>query len=80
MPQAATSQGKALALEALAARRLENANEDWADRTSKGYAGSPMYFGCLGCNAVIVVPEDYTSRPKLCCECAALKECGWLEA
>lgn len=76
---AATSQGKEYALKALQSRREGNRDEDWSIRTSSLPAGSPMYFGCLGCNAAIVVPENYLSRPNLCVECAALKEMGWLE-
>lgn len=75
----ATSLGKEKALEALAERRKKNASENWATETLKGYAGSPMYFGCLTCNGCISVPESYTSRPKFCSECTALKELGWLE-
>jgi hypothetical protein len=75
----ATIEGKVKALEALAKRREANVNENWANYTSSLPAGSPMYFGCITCNAAIVVPESYLHRPKLCFECQSLKDLGWLE-
>lgn len=73
-----TSEGKEVALAALAERRALNKDRKRIDNSSLP-AGSPMYFGCLSCNGIITVPEGYYSRPKLCEECAALKEMGWLE-
>jgi hypothetical protein len=74
-----TTQGKAKALEALAERRKVNAKENWGTLTSSLPAGSPMYFGCITCNAAIVVPESYLHKPSLCNECQILKDLGWLE-
>lgn len=69
---------KAQGLKALATRRRINKNRKKVDNSSL-YAGSPMYFYCLTCEAEIVVPESYLTRPKLCQECEALKAAGWLE-
>ncbi len=74
----ATTQGKTAALAALGKRREENKTRERIDNASL-YAGSPMHFDCLGCGADIVVPESYIARPKLCFECKALKDLGWLE-
>lgn len=74
----ATTQGKAAALEALEKRRETNRDRERVDNSSL-YTGSPMHFDCIGCGADIVVPESYTTRPKLCSECQALKGLGWLE-
>jgi len=73
-----TTEGREVAVAALNARRV--ANKDRV-RTNDGLlpAGSPMHFDCLTCGAEISVPEDYINRPKLCRECGALKELGWLE-
>ena len=73
-----TLREKEKALAALEKRREKNKNKKHIDNSSL-YAGSPMYFYCLGCNAEIVVPENYTTRPKLCPECQDLKDKGWLE-
>ena len=75
---AATTQGKTAALEALEKRREENRDRENIDNASL-YAGSPMHFDCLGCNADITVTESYITRPKFCTECQALKDIGWLE-
>jgi hypothetical protein len=74
----ATALGKAHALDMLAMRREQNKDKQPIDN-SKFYAGSPMYFDCLTCRATITVPETYITRPKLCPQCQALKDCGWLE-
>jgi hypothetical protein len=74
----ATTFGKEHALRALAERRAKNRDRQPIDNSSL-YAGSPMYFGCIACNAVIAVPESYITRPTLCCECEAMNELGWLE-
>jgi transcription elongation factor Elf1 len=74
----ATAKGKNVALKALADRRKRNEKKRRIDNSSLP-AGSPMYFDCLSCNGDIVVPEGYISRPKLCDECGALKDLGWLE-
>jgi len=75
---AITAQGKEAALKALKERRKKNKDKEAVDN-SKLPAGSPMYFDCIGCNGNIVVPESYMSRPKLCGECQAMKDLGWLE-
>ena len=77
-----TQQGKAGALETLKRRREENTGKDWRAYTRSLPAGSEMYYGCQSCNTVAdVKPENwYVSLPKrLCDECQALKDCGWLE-
>jgi hypothetical protein len=40
-----------------------------------------MYFYCISCgHEAAALPENYISPPpKLCAECQALKDCGWLE-
>jgi hypothetical protein len=45
-------------------------------------AGSPMYYYCHGCDTLLAVKEESWYRdppPKLCDECASLKERGWLD-
>ena len=76
----ATTKGKVFALEALAKRRLENANKKQVDNSSLP-AGSPMFFYCKSCNGLAdTLPESFVGRPKqLCDECQALKDLGWLE-
>lgn len=73
-----TQEGKVAALEALRIRRVSNKDrvrvEDW-----KLLAGSPMHYECRACGEEIVVPENTVTPPKLCVECVALKDCGWLE-
>lgn len=73
-----TQQGKDAALKALAERR---ANRPVRIDNASLVAGSPMYFYCISCGHLAdVKPEEYTTRPaRLCDECQALKECGWLE-
>jgi len=73
-----TRHGKAVALEALRTRREHYAKVTLADNASLP-AGSPMYFACIACGMTIVVGEGYISKPSLCPECEALRECGWLE-
>ncbi|MCX6752208.1 MAG: hypothetical protein NTZ87_01770 [Candidatus Nomurabacteria bacterium] len=77
----ATVKGKKIALEALEQRRKENAKRKKIDNKDLP-AGSPMYFYCLSCNGIAdQLPERYfLSTPKrICDECFALKELGWLE-
>lgn len=76
----ATTKGKELALAALKQRREENATVVQIDN-SKLYAGSPMYFYCISCAGLADrLPESFTCTPKrLCEECQALKDMGWLE-
>jgi len=75
----ATQQGKEAALEALKKRRGNPPEQ--IDNASL-YAGSPMYFYCISCGHLAgTLPEnDFLSTPKkLCRECQALKDLGWLE-
>ena len=68
---------KQLALEALQQRK---ANKPPKVDNASLPAGSPMYFYCKICGHVAaVLPEDFMSTPpKLCENCAFLKEMGWL--
>ena len=76
----ATQKGKEFAMQALYARREKSAKEEEIDNSSL-YAGSSMYFYCKSCGSLAdVLPESYISPPKkLCDECQALKDMGWLE-
>lgn len=73
-----TTRGREVALVALALRRAES-----PERIDNGAlpAGSPMHFYCVACGWLAEVkPEDFiTPVRKLCGECQALKDCGWLE-
>ncbi len=73
-----TERGKEYALAALYDRR---ANKPTRVDNASLPAGAPMYFYCILCgHQAAVLPEDYlTPPPKLCGECAALKELGWIE-
>lgn len=71
-----TEQGKKVALAALAKRR---ANKPTFPDDAALPAGSPIHLPCLACGAIIEVPEGYIYRPKLCTECKALNDLGWLE-
>lgn len=74
----ATTRGKEAALKALQERR-DNKPEQIND--AKLPAGSPMHFYCISCGHIAeVAPESYTWIPKkLCAECTALKDLGWLD-
>ena len=76
----ATQKGKEFAVDALRQRREENARKEKIDN-SKLYAGDSMYFYCISCGGLAdTLPEGYLSTPKkLCDECQALKDLGWLE-
>jgi hypothetical protein len=76
----ATQQGKPYALQKLAERR-ENAKHRTKLDNATLPAGSPMYFYCIACGLLAdTKPESYNTPPKkLCDECQALKEVGWLE-
>jgi hypothetical protein len=76
----ATTQGKEAALADLAARRKTSAKAKRIDNSSL-YAGSPMYYYCILCGGLAeTLPECHTSKPKkLCDECQALKDLGWVE-
>ncbi len=75
-----TTKKKASALKALQQRRKENKKIKKVDNSSL-YAGSPMYYYCVSCDSLTeVLPECHMSSPKrLCDECQALKDMGWLE-
>ena len=75
-----TIQGKEVALTALKQRREANKDIKPIDNASLP-AGSPMYFYCITCgNSSDCKLEGYLSSPrKLCTECQALKDAGWLE-
>ena len=75
---ALTAQGKEVALAGLRERRKRAKTQKLIDNGAL-YAGSPMYFCCVGCGLQnIVVPEGWLTRSDLCDECTALKICGWL--
>lgn len=73
-----TTRGKEAALAALAERR---ANQPKQKKNAALPAGSPMFFYCISCGHVSdVLPESYMTRPaRLCGECQALQDLGWLE-
>jgi len=73
----ATLEGMEVALKALANRR---ANRPEQIDNSRLYAGSDMYYYCISCgHESDVLPECHVFRPKkLCRECQALKDLGWL--
>ncbi|OGH68713.1 MAG: hypothetical protein A2754_02440 [Candidatus Magasanikbacteria bacterium RIFCSPHIGHO2_01_FULL_47_8] len=73
-----TELGKKAALEALKERREANKARKRIDNASLR-AGQLMYFYCIVCAEEMAVPENYMTRPKLCRECQAIKDCGWLE-
>lgn len=74
----ATTKGKKKALKALEERRK---NPPRRVENASLIAGSPMYYYCISCGYTSdVLPECHISKPtKLCTECAALNELGWLE-
>ncbi len=76
----ATTKGKEFALAALKQRRQKNKKEKKIDNSSL-CAGSDMYYYCVSCDGLAdILPECHMSTPKkLCAECQALKDLGWLE-
>ena len=75
----ATQKGKKFALKALQKRRANPPKQ--IDNLSL-YAGSPMYFYCKSCGHLAdTLQENYflSTPKKLCDECYALKDMGWLE-
>lgn len=74
----ATEQGKEYALAKLKERR-DNRPEKIRDEELP--AGAPMHFYCISCGWLAgTLPESYiTAPPKMCAECRALQELGWLE-
>lgn len=78
MKELATTKGKEYALQQLEVRR---SNQPKKINNSLLSAGSPMYFYCKSCGHLSdVLPESYVGKPKkLCDECQALKDLGWLD-
>ncbi len=77
----ATTKGKEVALAKLAQRRKENKSKKKIN-DARLPAGSDLHFYCISCDGLAdVLPENYfISKPKkLCNECQALKDLGWLE-
>lgn len=77
----ATEKGKEFALQELRRRRDENAKKKKIDNASLP-AGSPMYYYCISCSGLADTKSEnwfITPPKKLCSECQALKDCGWLE-
>lgn len=74
----ATTQGRQAAMDALDDRR---ANQPEQIRNQDLPAGAPMTYYCKSCGHVsCVLPETWvTGYKKLCDECQAMKDCGWLE-
>lgn len=74
-----TAQGKEAALEGLRQRR-EAAKEQKDINNSSLPAGSPMFYYCNGCGLQnIVLPEAHLQMPpKLCTECQAMLDMGWM--
>lgn len=75
--QLATTHGKDAALAALKKRRE---NQPTPLDNAALPAGAPMYFYCISCGHVSdTLPEEYLGKPnRLCLECTAMKEMGWL--
>ena len=74
----ATTQGRQAAQDALDDRR---ANQPEQIDNASLPAGSQMYFYCKSCGHIAdIKPESYiTAVKKLCDECQAMKDCGWLD-
>ena len=74
----ATTKGKSAALAALKKRR---ANQPKQINNSDLRAGSSMYYYCKSCGHLAAcLSETHTCPvPRLCEECDALKQMGWLE-
>jgi hypothetical protein len=74
-----TQQGREAAVAALRERRENKPNP--IDNASLP-AGSPMYYYCISCGHLSdTKPENwFVGQPrKLCSECQAMKDLGWLE-
>lgn len=74
----ATTQGRDVALAALAARRVASRGRPRTNNASLP-AGAPIYLPCVACGTEVAHPEDYLVPRRLCAECEALQVCGWLE-
>jgi hypothetical protein len=72
-----TTQGRDVALRALAERRAASVKRE-PIRNEQLPAGSPMFLACIACGEMIPHPEDYLFRTELCVECGALHALGWL--
>ena len=77
----ATEKGKEFAINALEERRK---NPPKKIDNSSLHAGSSMYYYCISCGHVSSdLPENwdprFTQPKKLCDECQALKDLGWLK-
>jgi hypothetical protein len=75
----ATDHGKEFAMAALRTRVERNKDLQPVDN-SRAPAGSPMIFQCRACKGEIVLPENFIVAQKLCSECRALENKGWLPA
>jgi len=73
-------QGKEAAVAALKARRETNAKATKIDNASLP-AGAPMYYYCISCGSIADILSELHLNPprKLCRECQAMKDMGWLE-
>jgi cation diffusion facilitator CzcD-associated flavoprotein CzcO len=73
-----TVEGRVAALAALAHRRAHRPTR--IDNEAL-HPGAPLYFYCLGCGHLAdIKPDGYTDKDKkLCTECQALHDLGWLE-
>lgn len=74
-----TTQGREVAQKALEERRTNQPEQ--IDNASLP-AGSSMYYYCVSCGHLAdVKPEGWwmTLPNKLCTECEAMKEMGWLD-
>ncbi len=83
IPVPATRGGKDFALAALEKRREQAKKEKQIDNGAL-HAGSPMYYYCKSCGLLAdTMPELWDTRltqpKKLCDECQALKDAGWLQ-
>lgn len=76
----ATTKGKEFALKKLKERREKSEIEGEINNSGLP-EGSSMHYYCIICGCTSdVLPEDHRNAPeKLCEECKALRECGWLE-
>lgn len=77
-PELATMSGKGKAVAALNKRRAQRPKP--IDNSSL-HAGAPMYYYCISCGSIAdTLPECHLSAPRrLCRECQAMKDLGWLE-
>ncbi len=75
----ATAKGKKYALEQLKKRKKQNKDREKINNANL-YAGDMMHYYCIICNQEMVLFENHSCpAPKLCVECQALKDKGWLD-